>query len=39
MVGRLGYTHKKDCEYCDHGARDVSPGRSDPKKEGFVPFH
>src|SRR5918994_3842665 len=29
---------KKDCEYCDHGARDVSSWRSDPKKEGFVPF-
>jgi transposase len=25
MVGRLGYTGKKDFEYCDHGVRDVSP--------------
>ena len=38
-VKRLGYTRKKGCEYCDHGCRDVSLGRSDPKKEGLVPFH
>ena len=29
---------KKSCEYCDHGARDVSPGRSDPKKRGLRAF-
>jgi transposase len=38
MVGRLGYTHKKDCEYCDHGVRDVLPVRSDPKKRGLRAF-
>ena len=38
MVGRLGYTRKKDCEYCDHGVRDVLPVRSDPKKRGLRAF-
>src|SRR5215210_420255 len=38
MVGRLGYTRKKDCEYCDHGARDVLPCWSDPKKRGLRAF-
>jgi transposase len=37
-VKRLGYTRKKDCEYCDHGARDVCPWRSDPKKRGLRAF-
>ena len=37
-VKRLGYTRKKDCEYCDHGARDVSPRWSDPKKRGLRAF-
>jgi len=31
-VKRLDYTRKKDCEYCDHGVRDVLPVRSDSKK-------
>src|SRR3712207_389736 len=26
------------CEYCDHGARDDSPCRSDPKKRGLRAF-
>jgi transposase len=39
MLKRMGWSRKKDCEYCDHGARDVSPYWSDPKKEGFVHFH
>jgi transposase len=38
MVGRLGYTRKKDCEYCDHGARGVPLRRSDPKKRGLRVF-
>jgi transposase len=38
MVRRLGYTRKKDCEYCDHGVRDVLPVRSDPKKRGLRAF-
>jgi transposase len=38
MVGRLGWSRKKDCEYCDHGARDVSPWQSDPKKRGLRAF-
>ena len=38
MVGCLGYTRKKDCEYCDHGVRDVLPVRSDPKKRGLRAF-
>ena len=38
LLRRLGWTRKKDCEYCDHGARDVSPGRSDPKKRGLRAF-
>ena len=38
MVGRLCWSRKKDCEYCDHGARDVSPWRSDPKKRGLRAF-
>src|SRR5215213_8642994 len=29
---------KKDCEYCDHGVRDVLPVRSDPKKRGLRAF-
>ena len=37
-IGRLGYTRKKDCEYCDHGVRDVLPVRSDPKKRGLRAF-
>ena len=28
-IKRLGWSRKKDCEYCDHGARDVSLDRSD----------
>src|SRR5215212_1266667 len=31
-------TLKKDCEYCDHGCRDVSLGRSDPKNRGLSAF-
>jgi hypothetical protein len=37
-IERLGYTRKKGCEYCDHGCRDVSLGRSDPKKRGLSAF-
>ncbi len=37
-VRLLGWTRKKDCEYCDHGARDVSRWRSDPKKRGVRAF-
>jgi len=37
-VKRLGNTRKKDCEYCDHGVRDVLPVWSDPKKRGLRPF-
>jgi transposase len=33
-----GWTLKKDCEYCDHGARNVSPCWSDPKKRGLRAF-
>lgn len=29
---------KKVCEYCDHGARGVSPRWSDPKKRGLRAF-
>jgi transposase len=35
---RMGFGRKKDCEYCDHGARDVSPRWSDPKKGGLRAF-
>ena len=38
MLRRLGWSRKKDCEYCDHGARDVSPCWSDPKKRGLRAF-
>ena len=35
---RLSHSRKKDCEYCDHGVRDVLPVRSDPKKRGLRAF-
>ena len=38
MLKRLGWSRKKDCEYCDHGACDVSPWRSDPKKRRLRAF-
>ena len=38
LLKRLGYTRKKDCEYCDHGVRDVLPVWSDPKKRGLRAF-
>ena len=38
-IKRLGWSRNKDREYCDRGARDVSPYWPDPKKVGFVPFH
>jgi transposase len=38
VLKRLGWTRKKDCEYCDHGVRDVLPVRSDPKKRGLRAF-
>jgi transposase len=38
MLRRLGWSRKKGCEYCDHGARDVCPWRSDPKKRGLRAF-
>jgi transposase len=38
MLRRMGWTRKKDCEYCEHGARDVSLWRSDPKKRGLRAF-
>jgi hypothetical protein len=31
-ITRLGWSRNKAREYCDHGARDVSPCWSDPKK-------
>lgn len=31
-IKRLGWSRNKDREYCDRGARDVSPCWSDPKK-------
>jgi len=37
-AGTHGMEPKKDCEYCDHGARDVSPCWSDPKKRGLRAF-
>ena len=37
-IKRLGWSRKKDCEYCDHGCRDVSLGQSDPKKRGLSAF-
>ena len=38
LLRRQGWTRKKDCEYCDHGCRDVSLDRSDPKKRGLRVF-
>ena len=38
MLGRMGWSRKKDCEYCEHGARDVWRWRSDPKKRGLRAF-
>ena len=38
LLRRMGWTRKKDCEYCDHGVRDVLPVRSDPKKRGLRAF-
>jgi transposase len=38
VLKRMGWSRKKDCEYCDHGARDVWPWRSDPKKRGLRAF-
>src|SRR5215217_1254035 len=35
---RMGWTRKKDCEYCDYGVRDVLPVWSDPKKRGLRAF-
>src|SRR5215204_181655 len=35
---RIGFTRKKDCEYCDYGVRDVLPVWSDPKKRGLRAF-
>jgi transposase len=31
---RMGFTRKKDCEYCDYGVRDVLPVRFDHPADG-----
>lgn len=38
LLRHLGWTRKRDCEYCDHGARDVPLRRSDPKTRGLCVF-
>lgn len=38
LLRRMGWTRKKDCEYCDYGVRDVLPVWSDPKKRGLRAF-